>query len=603
MRGELSHRRESRPDSRRKAILECCGAPQLPALPSGRLNMATPTSDRSSSPRTPWKFLTAAALEIQRPESEMYRRGTSSTRPTTAASAEGGGPTPLHSEPNRPNTSGGVPMNILSMPLVTSPRNPQSFVAKNSVSVNLPARIQRQHIAVDELLVAHPASGLHFFTPSEPHLGVPTTSSVPVGMLDQCDTVTLHNPSGAPNVAPTNRSAFSSAAAKHFIRIARDDQMPSFEPLMLVTDATEGRIAPAPREDRCITMLSPDALGLQGDSSNDSPTAQRRVHFVSDKHSHKHGPVGGPGDAKKTVVRETLQSEVKPAPPVQLFKPESTRFTSGNNTRRQETPPSVSSAKDLSGSTERGSSIRGSGLDVSRRSSRVVVMEKISQLKQTLGKAVGEVANEFSFYETPHQLKALQELVDGLDCVSLAQEYPLFHPVQTEISAIIPQDSGFEEIWRDKRNNGSKKNGNTTGTWHHAVPSASQALRIPNPPLHLRPASPQRLSPLSSSESASPMHGNSNTKQAVGRDPDLEKRSYSEMSVSEGGSSASDVEGRKGGASYYADLAESRKRALAVNDVLYKGAEEIERRSTEHLRQFIPKHDQAVNDLKLLGLI
>lgn len=91
-------------------------------------------------------------------------------------------------------------------------------------------------------------------------------------------------------------------------------------------------------------------------------------------------------------------------------------------------------------------------LDMSRRSSRAAQFEKISHLKAKFTECVQTIDEEFGYKENPEQQNALWEVVEGLDLAPLRQEYALSHALQPEVCPFDVSSAASLGSKRNQRN-------------------------------------------------------------------------------------------------------------------------------------------------------
>lgn len=190
-----------------------------------------------------------------------------------------------------------------------------------------------------------------------------------------------------------------------------------------------------------------------------------------------------------------------------------------------------------------------------RRSSRALFLERMDILKRTLESTVDDVTDAFEFDKNPDQLRSLKEVVKGVDGAVLGQEYPTAHPMQPTLSLV-----GRTNAQMDALVSSMKRPAPAASSSHNS----NVATRS-----YVRSVSSRATSP---PESPGQHHLN--------------------------------VLGRQETA-YYLQVAEERRKtgASASGNQLYIAAEELEERNGAHLRQLLPKHDQAIDELGLLGLV
>lgn len=205
--------------------------------------------------------------------------------------------------------------------------------------------------------------------------------------------------------------------------------------------------------------------------------------------------------------------------------------------------------------------------DFGRRSSRALFLERMDILKRTLESTVDDVTQAFDFDKNPDQLRALNEIIKGVDGAVLGQEYLTAHPMQPTVSLV-----GQTNVQMEALISGMKRPAPVSSQSHHnhgGEPHASSLdMNAVRRVLHSAASTSTTLSPVDS-----PVMGTS----GLGRQT----------------------------SSYYLQVAEEKRKtgAGAVGNQLYIAAEALELRNASQLGLLIPKHDTALSELEVLGLL
>lgn len=473
---------QQRPDSRRRAIMECSSSVRS-------------SLDCASTPVKRWGFLTHTATALATPQSldQTLHRGFGL----------------VDSEPHvelPDSTSEKTEMlPLLTVPLVRSPRNPQSMVARNSQSQSLPRRILRQHVMLprqgDQLLSHHCTMMLSEDPDVEPvRAPQPATTDDWRTVKPMSCQVARVDIGLDDDIPKGNNSAFSAAAVRR-ARLTTSQELIAFK---------------SPRQTPTPLRVSPTGMSPSTLSVDPLGAPSKRVHFEMS------------GSKKLTIGTQ-----------VKKLSPHAT------------TParPPVATADDALLSPE----------SARRRTSRARFLERMQMLKTALSTVVDDVAEEFDFHSNPNQLSALHDVVSVMDDAALGQEFMIAHPIQTVVSEFLIDDGRFYET--------------LFGIGKQKVADAHR-------PKVAKPAQPVLPKPPIGSRAPA---------------------------VEDGPSTPLNPEtallGRRNSA-YYLQVAEARKKTSASSgDHLYAAAEELEATNGVHLQRLMPKHDQAMNEIGILGLI